>query len=363
MGKAKDFLKVTGAAAFIIALLSVSYVGINHLALRAATGRTETLPQHTVSFNLPELMQNTDDDVAEGGILYEIWDAPVEYSVSEELNAQHEQSSEGFVMPSLVIFENRRSEQWSSEVREKPPYALSMDEAAFIGAYYIWDVLGINIEGMYVQMHFINNTRTGLFWYGPIAPFIDSSFTGMHWFGLVSRNMRASYLSPGLAAAEYGHYWVLMFAIDAINGERTMLWYLDQFLVSPMEQIQKHRNNMSLVAEATGWRNMNLDERKEKLGLTPGRLAAYTQSAKEVARRHFAGRYFDESVIVEISFVEHSRLPLVYDGAINEYGEFVFVPIKLRFEVVDNTGRAAIIVYPIESTHRLRPGIFVLTLL
>ena len=363
MGKVKDLLKVAAVAAFIIALLSSLYVGINQLALRAATSRVEALPQHTISFNLPEPTSNTDDDATENDDPYEIQDTLVKYNESEEQNAQIEQSSENFVMPNIMIFENPRSEQWSSEVREKPPYALSMEEAAFIGAYYIWDVLGINIDGMYVQMHFINNSHdTGWFWYGPIQTGIDSSFIGMHWFGLVSRDINTplSMLWPGTAARTYVHDWVLMFTIDAITGERLMLWYLDEFIVHPIEGIQEHRSNMNYVAEKTGWLDMNLDEQKAKLGLTTERLAAYTQSAKELAGRHFAGRYFDELVIVEISLVENSRLPLLYDGTINENGDFVFVPIKLRFEAIDNIGRKALIFYPIEATHRIRPGIFIL---
>lgn len=353
MGRTRDFLKVALAVAFIIALLSASYIGINHLALTAAIGREEVLPKHTAAINLPEpVIEFNEQEVIEvfvgGGIPFDTRDIREEITDSIEQNVTPEHASESFVMPRLTIFvfEDRLDDFRSYQAI--PPYALSVEEAAFIGAYYVWDVLGKSIDGMYVRMLFNDSSLS----------------TRTHWVGFVSSNINAVMPQPGPAASEYARrYGVLQFTIDGVTGERIKLWYYDDFLVNPtFEEIEQHSNDMRYLAVSSGWSDMSLDERKAKVGLTPERLEAYLQAAMKLAVRHFMGRYFDESVISDINLVDYSRHPLIIDGVLNEKGDFVFVPVRLQFEATDNTGRAAIIRFPIETARWMSPGVYISSL-
>ena len=402
MGKAKDLFKAALVVALVVAVLGGSYMGINHMALRAAANRTETLPLYSVSVDLPVPVRLTDGEEKGGGASSENLDLPAgyydddgvfyesqclleeyydgdcvfnesryfqeEYGESDGHHPGYNERVEGFVMPNIVLFEFEFGIRYNTfcytPLTELPPNALSMEEAAFIGAYYAWDVLGIDIEGMYVQMHFLNNTGVGLSWSGNIPSFLDSTFYGKHWHGVVATNINAlpmTMLQVWPRFASYRHYKVLQFAIDAITGERIMLFTVSQFLPLRTQVINTNHDIINDFADSIGWHDMSFDEQKAAAGLTPDRIAAYSMSAKELAGRHFAGRNFDESVIKDVSLVEESILRIMFDLSIDENGEKSMVPLRLKFEATHYSGRVATIILPIEPFQWIYPGIYIST--
>ena len=98
MGKAKDFLKVALVVTSIVALLNVSYVGINHSALTASTSGTEVLPEYIAAIILPQPVQEVIEVFSDGGISFEAREQRAEISIAAEQNAQSEQLSESFVV-------------------------------------------------------------------------------------------------------------------------------------------------------------------------------------------------------------------------------------------------------------------------
>ena len=331
MGKTKDFLKVSAVVAIIIALLGTLYMGINRLALTAATSRTEVLPRHAASVSLPDPNPEMQEVSANGGIPFERRDVRVDIN-----DAQPAQLNESFITPRLTIFENPYQ-----HYHVIPPYALSIEDAALIGAYYIWDVFGRDIDGMYVRMMYSAHQ------------FLTRSL----WTGAVSTNLEALIPQEG-AAGLYIRGRMYQFVIDGITGERIDIWRFSQDQGPPtQEELNAHANFRDAVVQS-GWFEMSLEEQKDKIGLTPDLLAAYTQAAKELASRHF-----NTSSVVEIFLGDNSPNPvLTIDGGVDENGEEIFVLTTLMFTAIDDTGREALITIPALTAGWRFPGTTIATM-
>ena len=324
MGKTGNFLKAAGLTVLVTGVLSASFIGINHLALAAATGRTEALPQNVATVNLPDaLTAENAADAANGDMPFEANGQQADIGMAEEQDAVSGQPSESFVVPRLTVIESP-----FQRYHAIPPYALGMEEAALIGAYYIWEVFGESIDNMYVRMIFY------------AAPFM----TRTEWAGVVSTNLDALVPPPG-AVSMYIPGRVYQFQIDGITGERLGIWHFDEVRRPPsQEELEAHMNFRHSVV-AFGWFDKSLDEQKAIIGLTPERLEGYTQTVKEFARRHF-----NTSAVVEIFLGAESPNPaLNIDGGVNENGEEIFVLVYLRFTAIDSTGREAVITIPAET--------------
>ena len=334
MGKTKGFLKVALVVALAIAMLSVSYMGINHLALTAATGRTEVLPKHTVSVVMPQPVHEEVIEVFPGDILFDARQQRAE--VSATADSKPEQLNESFTVPQLTVFENPYQHYHLIS-----PNALSMDEAALLGAYYIWDVFGVCIDGKYVRMLYSAHR------------FLSRTL----WTGAVSTNLEALIPQPGVASS-YIRGRTYQFVIDGVTGDRIDIWQFSQDHGPPsQEELEAHMNSRNAIVRS-GWFNMSLEEQKAKIGLTPEQLEAYTQLAIERASRHF-----NTSTVVEIFLGDNSPNPvLTIDGSVDENGEEIFVLVWLLFTAIDCTGREASVSIPAQTAGWRFPGTGVATL-
>jgi hypothetical protein len=122
--------------------------------------------------------------------------------------------------------------------------ALSAEQAAELGARYIWEVLGVNIIGKTVYMSYsILPSNTKFYWVGMV---MDSS--------VEAGSTRESFIQ---------------FVVNAVSGERTSIHDM-------------RKNDTDLPAKP-----LTLDEYNELLTTTPVNIGKYKQLAKEYAQKHF----------------------------------------------------------------------------
>ncbi|MCL2837956.1 MAG: hypothetical protein FWE04_02665 [Oscillospiraceae bacterium] len=296
--KISDILKVGAAAALTIALFSASLVGVNNLALAFSTGGTETLPAIAAA-EIPENVPSAD-----------------------------------FVAPNLTLIECR----WQRESGVvAPESAISREEAAQIGAQYIWDVFGASIDGMYVQMSY--------------SDWESSSRT--QWSGLVGSSPEAF----DFESENWG--WSFSFAIDAVTGERIDIdtgvgfrrhWTDDM----DMDTMMAFR--MAIVE--SGFFEKSASEMMEFVGLSNEELEAYTQKALDLAQRHFNNsEVVDIQVGIDFGFglrTESHKSYVITTPELNDDGSIGFAFSAIQFTATDDTGREAHITIPSASANYVR---------
>jgi len=151
-----------------------------------------------------------------------------------------------------------------------------MEEAAQIGAQYIWDVFGESIDGMYVEIMFAawpSQSRT--YWMGVVFP---SNPDSMETTDLQSRLHRA-------------HNELYRFAIDAVTGLRVDIspgfGFIPQPSYEERQALSEWRMSGERLAWHIAWEEMSTAEHMSYLGLSQQDIQPYLQAAREFARRHF----------------------------------------------------------------------------
>jgi hypothetical protein len=209
MSKSKfnEIIKVLIVSIITILLFSVSFIGINRFALAAVINRTKTIPPPSeVSNNILSYMDAVPKD---------------------------------YPSPVITVIEPAYA-----DIRLNNINTLSAQQAAQLGAQYIWEVLGENIDGKTVYMSY------------NILP----SNTKFYWVGMVMDNSKEA----GSTRESF-----IQFMINAVSGERISIHDM-------------RKNDMDFPAKA-----MTLDEYNELLTTIPVNIGKYEQLAKEYAQKHF----------------------------------------------------------------------------
>ena len=266
-----------------IGMLSATFLGVNHIALAAATSGTHSLPPIAAT------------------------------NVSDSTTSQTSNST--FLAPTLTV--TNPFQQYRGAV---PSYALPMDEAAQLGANYIWDVFEESIDGMYVQMQFISSpgqTRT-------------------LWLGVVSENCLSTSAYFRGESSRLSALPSYQFTIDGITGERLDLiqFNRDQFSSTPRTSrpIEADMQFRESIVDS-GWFDKNASEQIVYLGLSPDYFDEYKQKARTIAEGHFN--------LTTITSFDLNFVMVDWERAAND--EIELIPSNLRFAAVDDTGREAII--------------------
>ena len=129
--KIREVAKVATMTVLSIALFSTALMSVNNWAFARATNSTHNFP-------LP----------------------------AEAVEIAENLPPEGFVLPDVTISVS----PWQ-HYHEISAQAMSMEDAAQIGAEYIWEVFGTCIDGMHIEMHFSDwdwHARTH--WHGTVYP-------------------------------------------------------------------------------------------------------------------------------------------------------------------------------------------------
>ena len=270
--KDKNFMKVTAIAVLAIGLFSAAFLGINELAFAASTNGVENIP----------LMASVDMPTVP---------AP----------------PEGFQSPKIAVIDDIQASYFSPAQRRAN--ALSAEEAAEIGAQYIWELFGESIDGTVLVMtytHWPNSTRS--VWVGSV----------LEPEGIDVNTFTQETFDPNVRR-------LFSFNIDSVTGMR-----MDMFADS----------NFSTLAGISElcWETVVSGAMEPTFTTHPGH---------ETAAREFAQRHFNASTVVDIQFQAEMSTPLVLDQDVN--GNIFATDYSLKFYVTDNTGRTAELVISMQT--------------
>jgi len=299
--RSKDILKMVAVSAFAIGVFSSALIGANHLAFAAATNEIQPISVTSEAAHIPPNLP-----------------------------------PEGFQAPTLNIVSSPINNVHANNTVTAS--AMSMEEAAQIGAQYIWDVFGESIDGMYVEIMFAawpSQSRT--YWMGVVFP---SNPDSMETTDLQSRLHRA-------------HNELYRFAIDAVTGLRVDIspgfGFIPQPSYEERQALSEWRMSGERLAWHIAWEEMSTAEHMSYLGLSQQDIQPYLQAAREFARRHFNNSalvYETESFGVFHNICRSDDGPASFGG--------------ISFSISDDTGREAIIMVDAE-TRSLRSGLGIRT--
>ena len=293
--RVREIAKVGAASVLSIFIFSAALMGINHAVFAMATNTPTPIEQSTQAVTIPDNLP-----------------------------------PEGFQAPEqLSVIES----PWQ-HYHEISAQAMSIDDAALIGAEYIWEMFGVCIDGMTVEMHFAHwPSHTRSYWMGSV--YAESSQEVKHiraqaeiWS---NRLREAADSNNGRIPDDHpvwdkGPDWispVFTFTIDAVTGER-----ID---ISRSFHGLTIRGNADIRGYLTREEHMRLQRKLYGSELAPEQLFLSTQTVTELAQKHF-----NNSTVVN---VELSHMNFIALERVN--GELVVTDYLLIFNVTDDTGRVA----------------------
>jgi len=301
--KCKEIMKVAAVSTLALGLFSAALTGVNHAAFASTTGQTTTLPQ-IISY----------------------------ISVPENLPPQ------GFTAPILGIYD-RTGVSWGGIDTDIviSDHALSIDEAAQIGAKYIWEMFGESIDGMAVEMQYtIWPSSTRPYWVGVVGLeprpilgpediiFVEETLVLSENGGQAVTQIRLEF-REGIEMPQM----LFQFTIDAVTGER-------------IDVINKTRalDNDDTITEEELLRITQIEFQAMHDGtpnpfaivLTSNQIETYSQLA-----RNFSQKHFTNSTVVDVEFVRSWAAA----WGRNTDGDIVATAHILNFNSTDDTGRTA----------------------
>jgi len=304
--RAREITKVVAASILAIGLFSVSLMGINQWAFARAVNTTYSFPL-----------------------------------AAEAVEVQQNQPSEGFVEPDVTI----SASPWQRYNPEISAYAMSMEEAAQIGAEYIWDIFGICMDGMHFEMMFSDwNTASRTYWQGSVYT-SEEAAAAMAAFNeamneAVSRDQQLDLSAWNDRPESPTHH----FMIDAVTGMRVDIsGNLEAPQYISAEDIEILRDRRTFGDLWVTWFAKDIYEQIAYLGISAEQIEAYEQTAREIAYRHF-----NNSELVDIQLA-NQRGGLNANPHFDENGEVTFILETVAFAAMDDTGREALIAFPAES--------------
>jgi len=300
----KEVIKIGLLLTLSIALFSGAFAGVNHAALAALTNHAESLPRIATS--------------AGGFTVLRAEPVPVET----------EENAPVFIEPNLNIL-NFLGGRFESHL-SPPAHALSLEEAAQIGARYVWDVFGEPLDGMYVTMTYVAWTGHGR----------------TQWFGVIYPDAQAARIHGPIAPHDHSEP-MFHFLIDAVTGQRVDISYHSSRTPALWTQEEMHAFGewRRYSDQMRSWYYINstvgLEERMEYLGVAREDLETYKQMAAELAQRQFI-----DSTVVDVQFGDEFSVGVLTEPVLDQDGTVRLVLGGLIFTATDDTGRTATIRLP-----------------
>ncbi len=302
--RTKELFKIAGAAALTLMLASGAFIGINSVAFALATQ--------------PEEMPVTGD-------------VKSAYQVVQI-------EPEDYTEPALtVIMRENLDENGKPYPHNIPgPSAMPYEEAAQIGARYIYEMFGESIDGKVVEMGYAAWPYSSrAYWHGTVADSLeDLKLPGS---GELKFEAEEGFT---LAAAEgHIHETLYSFYIDAVTGEWVSI-YPTLNIAEPTE-----------LGEGKSY-TLSPEELEAMQYKAPEDADVYAQVAREFAQRHFRHSTVVSVEFVMISLNQGSRSETIeqakaYREAYQEDKDkpFTFTLYEkgrsIAFSVTDDTGRTA----------------------
>ncbi|MCL2839562.1 MAG: hypothetical protein FWE05_02225 [Defluviitaleaceae bacterium] len=192
-----------------------------------------------------------------------------------------------------VLSSPDNDDEWATEL---PANAMSMEAGAQAGAQYIYDVLGISMDGMYVSMR--SSFRSDR--YGETRIYT--------WEGMVALTRAGT----GIDGWEYVDS-PIHFTVNAVTGERIQLFYTPPTELPWADNDEAYRFNAesrAFFASEQGVAILALDnnERANLVGLTQERIEEAMQEARAIAEAHF-----NISTLVDIVLEYERGVTVLFD--------------------------------------------------
>ena len=293
--KLKEIMKVATASVLSIGMFSMAFMGVNSAAFAAATDGTKNIPAAVEAVSIPENIPPAN-----------------------------------FQSPALTVIELESQFIVS-------PYALSANDAAELGAQYIWEVFGKSIDGMAVEMFYSDWDNTTRAYWGGMVFDCAEELTQMRaeldeWQKLLKNAVDSNGAIPADSPV-----WdkmptmvnpVFHFMIDAVSGERIDI---SRFVHIEMTEEKREAFINWRILAATGAIEYQPYE------IIPDKK--HVLAAKKYAERHF-----NNSTVVDVELIR----TMVSRGADNDGNTFI-IDRNLIFSATDDTGRVAEVVISVDS--------------
>jgi|GEM_PF-1267639 len=332
----KELLKMATISVLSVSIFSAAFVGFNHLIFAAQTGQSEVLSAPPAAPTPPP--------------------PPIAYEPEYE-GYNPVQQRTAFVAPTLNVI----ASDWMGENPSTTPraYTIPMEEAALIGAEYIWDMFGECLDGAYIQMNFgswefttrdqwsgmVGRTRGAFDWndtsdYERFLFSIDAN-TGMR-IDIIRLEPPVFIENDGHRVGLYAHENVSVFVPGSevedndvhelhIDGNRYVLCSD----VVANDGVVFRRVNEALMGWFNAWDEKNTTERLAYFGLGAEDVAPLVESAKQYAATHFNTTSVDydtlhfDVMLNRGDFVRNESFSMGFHG--------------ISVSLADETGRVAII--------------------
>jgi hypothetical protein len=300
-------LKISGVTALTLALAVSAFVGVNHAAFAAAT-QPEKLPAPAARI----------------------------MTAAEEKNPQNAAAQPEYKAPKLTVL---LGEEFDEKGKPCLPgkNAMSPEEAAQIGARYIWDMTGESIDGKTVEMSY------------SALPFSAKTY----WRGVVANpadDLKTDFPEPVLFVSEdgsvstVGNTTLYSFHIDAVTGERVSI---DPGVDIPTPENYGEGKVCVLTQEELEAMRYN----------APANVDEYAEIA-----RAFAEKHFNHSTVERVDFraitlnygnwEETARQHTAYAES-DKSKPFTYTIYEkgrhITFDVTDSTGRVASVGIDVDS--------------
>ena len=293
--KGKDLLKVATVCILSIGFFCLAFAGFNHMIFASATNDTTPLPPATTTEAYTQNQEQLDVDV----------------------------DTDAFTSPTFTLIE-----VVDLHAHSIPSSAISIEDAAEIGARYIWDVFGTSIDGLYMEV-----------WFSAHASQSNTTWRGMVYMeNPLNGELNEVY---GYSILENSALPVYIFSIDSITGEREDITYIDQQRENQHEirlvrEVPYHEDYIELDTRTplldAGWFDMNIDEQVAFAGLSNEALYAYLQTAMTLAQAQF-----NTSNVSNVQLTSLATNGII-DGLVDV--------AALNFTAIDSNGREALIFIP-----------------
>ena len=320
----KEMLKVAVATVAAVGLFGSMLLGANQLSLHAATAEETALPPAVAYVNIPE------------------------NPVPEEYQTRN---------MTVIDTTQLNCDTWQMGLYEIDPLALSPDEAAAIGAQYIYDIFGVCINGMYVDMEFTSWWGFGrLHWRGDVTSTNRNTLEQRAQMQRLNAEFMARY-EAGESRESLARYFDMTFrvdftmpefsfTVDAITGERIDIWYNSPFATRPV-----WIPGDGSFEESRMYEEQRILREYIKIEWSDDWQAAFSSalSHQELAvlyeiAWHYGQRQFNNTAVDYVEFSgAHNNLAVdANDNIVRTAGSAVF-------EITDETGRIAMLVICLDS--------------
>ncbi len=329
----KNLLRVAGAVAITLLLASGAFIGINRLAFAAVTqpetpSATEDI-QPTDERDNPDDNSNTnpDDRIDTDETIGTAQNADPDQSPAEKIPEYQE--------PELTVMTFQRPDRDGEGTSIPDANAMSMEEAALIGAQYIYDMYGENIDGKSVVINYSAfPSQSRAHWIGNIADHEDALE-----YAAYNKDPAKYFDDENYVYDAVVNYY---FSIDAVTGERISITKYDY---------------------STDWGTgkpfpMTMNELNTLQYEAPDDVETYAELARAFAEKHFSHSQVASVEFTNISInlgsneleqlnaareAVQSDMDMPYDFTVYEKGR------KISFNVTDDTGRVARMTIDIDS--------------